>query len=281
MAFLMPERLLIMADYDYISRYDSPNYTPAASVRAVYGMPRNITAITIHHWGIKGQKFLNIVNFLCRKGGNTSAHEVIESGKVAVIVDHKNAAWHAGNGKGNATTIGLELRPEATDGDYATAAERIAELRAEYGDIPLVPHRAWKNTACPGNWDLVRLDREARAAAKGEVKPASPSKPKPAPAKPYAPKPAGKSVATMAAEVIAGNHGNGHDNRRKSLGVSASVYAQVRDAVNGKAATKTVSQMATEVIQGKHGNGHPARQKSLGVTNAVYAKVRAEVNRRA
>jgi hypothetical protein len=101
------------------------------------------------------------------------------------------------------------------------------------------------------------------------------------PPKSSAPKPAGKTVAQMAGEVIAGKHGNGHDNRRKSLGVSASVYEHVRDTVNGKAATKTVSQMATEVIAGKHGNGHPARQKSLGVTNAVYAKVRAEVNRRA
>ena len=71
--------------YDLITKFNSPNFTPASRVRAVYGMDRKITAITIHHWGIKGQKFQNIVNYLCRKGGNTSAHEVIESGKVAVI----------------------------------------------------------------------------------------------------------------------------------------------------------------------------------------------------
>jgi hypothetical protein len=103
------------------------------------------------------------------------------------------------------------------------------------------------------------------------------------------PKPAGKSVAKMADEVIAGNHGTGHDARCKSLGISATEYAKVRAEVNRRAGIKTpakpkgksVSQMATEVIQGKHGNGHPNRQKSLGVNNATYAKVRAEVNRRA
>ncbi|MFF5791143.1 hypothetical protein ACFY5D_03750 [Paeniglutamicibacter sp. NPDC012692] len=116
----------------------------------------------------------------------------------------------------------------------------------------------------------------------GTVKPAGTIKPKPPTSKP-----AGKSVATMAAEVIAGRHGTGHDARRRSLGVSAAVYEKVRAEVNRRAGAKTpaagksISQMATEVIQGKHGNGHPARQKSLGVSNATYAHVRAEVNKRA
>ena len=103
---------------------------------------------------------------------------------------------------------------------------------------------------------------------------------------------ASKSVSQMASEVIAGKHGNGHAARRKSLGVSASVYAKVRAEVNrrangGKATTakkakarKSVSQMATEVIAGKHGRGHVNRRRSLGVDAATYAKVRAEVNRR-
>jgi len=96
-----------------------------------------------------------------------------------------------------------------------------------------------------------------------------------------------KSISQMATEVINGQHGSGHANRRRSLGVSDSVYQQVRAEVNRRASGssssgrgKTISQMATEVIQGKHGNGHANRQRSLGVNNATYAKVRAEVNRR-
>lgn len=116
----------------------------------------------------------------------------------------------------------------------------------------------------------------------GTVKPVGTIKPKPP-----ASKPAGKSIEKMADEVIAGRHGTGHDARRRSLGVSASTYAKVRDEVNRRAgakpapAGKSISQMATEVIAGKHGNGHATRQKSLGVNAATYAKVRKEVNRRA
>lgn len=149
--------------YTLITNRDSPNFTRAASVPAIYGGPRTIDAITIHHWGVRGQRFEKVVDYLCRSSGKTSAHEVIEAGRVAVIVNHRDAAWHSGSSKGNRTTIGLELRPEATAADYATAAERIADLRAAYGNLPLIPHRAWKATACPGVWDLARLDREARA----------------------------------------------------------------------------------------------------------------------
>ena len=110
-------------------------------------------------------------------------------------------------------------------------------------------------------------------AMRGGSKPAA--KPNPA-----------KSVAQMANEVIAGKHGSGHANRRKSLGISAPEYEKVRAEVNRRASSKapakgkSISQMATEVIQGKHGSGHANRQKSLGVSAAIYAKVRAEVNKR-
>lgn len=37
--------------YQYITNIDSPNYTPNASVPAIYGMPRVIEGICVHHWG--------------------------------------------------------------------------------------------------------------------------------------------------------------------------------------------------------------------------------------
>lgn len=92
-----------------------------------------------------------------------------------------------------------------------------------------------------------------------------------------------KSIDQMAREVINGEHGNGHVNRRKSLGVSQSVYNQVRDRVNEMAGgsstpSKSIEEMAKEVVYGKHGNGHAARQRSLGVNDATYRKVRDRVN---
>jgi hypothetical protein len=99
-------------------------------------------------------------------------------------------------------------------------------------------------------------------------------------------KPAKKSVNEMAKEVIAGKHGNGHENRRKSLGISQAEYEQVRAEVNRlsgsgsstAAPSKSIDQMAKEVIDGKHGNGHETRRKSLGISQSEYEKVRARVN---
>src|SRR5699024_9081896 len=87
------------------------------------------------------------------------------------------------------------------------------------------------------------------------------------------------SINRMADEAIAGKHGSGHANRRKSLGVDQATYDKVRAEVNRRSGVKTaskgksISQMATEVLAGKHGQGHAQRQKSLGVDSATYAKV--------
>src|SRR5699024_504928 len=93
-----------------------------------------------------------------------------------------------------------------------------------------------------------------------------------------------KTIQQMANEVKKGLHGNGHETRRKSLGISKSEYEKVRKLVNTgthPSSSKSISQMAQEVIAGKHGQGHENRRKSLGIDNATYQKVRAEVNRRA
>ena len=50
-----------------------------------------------------------------------------------------------------------------------------------------------------------------------------------------------KTVSRMADEVIAGKHGSGHYNRRKSLGISKSEYEKVRKKVNEKLGVKTKS----------------------------------------
>ena len=48
-------------------------------------------------------------------------------------------------------------------------------------------------------------------------------------------KPAGRSISTMAKEVIAGKHGNGHSTRQKSLGIDSATYARVKAEVNKRA----------------------------------------------
>ena len=152
----MPERGFVMARaYEYITKFTSPNQNARNS---------KVKSITIHHWGSRGQKFDNVVNWLCQKRAGTSAHYVVEAGKVACIVDPDRRAWHAGNSRGNHESIGIECRPEATEGDYATVAALVADLRAVYGNIPLKRHRDWTSTACPGVWDIGKIDRLARGS---------------------------------------------------------------------------------------------------------------------
>ena len=149
--------------YEYITKYNSPNFTTGTNSLKVFGFSRRILGIVIHHWGDPANRptFMGVVSYLCRKGGNTSAHSVIEAGRVASIVDHKNVSWHSGSARGNATTLGLELNPRASDADYETAAEYIADLWLFYGKLPLSKHSDYKATKCPGRWNIYKLEKMA------------------------------------------------------------------------------------------------------------------------
>lgn len=152
-------------------------YTPAALVPQVYGGPRVVDGIIIHHWGAFGQTHDGVVNFFVNGPGSTSAHYVSSAGRTHCLVSPDDAAWHAGNGEGNRTKIGIELRPEASEDDYREAANLIAWLRQQFQlPLPLSPHRDWQATACPGKWDLAKLDAMAKGGTIApQAAPAAPS----------------------------------------------------------------------------------------------------------
>ena len=169
-------------------------FTAAGNVGAVFGTPRRFESITIHHWGSFGQTHDGINNFFVNRNRNTSAHFVVSDGRINCLVSPANASWAAGNAYGNATSIHIECRPEATDGDYATVAWLVSWLRNVYGNLPLRPHNSWTATLCPGKWDLGRVDREARATT--TVAPQATPAPAPAPAPtPAPPAPATQGLA--------------------------------------------------------------------------------------
>lgn len=136
--------------------WNSPNFTPAAAVPAVFGRPRTTSRITIHHWGVDGQNFNGIANYLSRQGGNTSAHFVVEAGRVACLISPENAAWHSGSAEGNATSIGIECRPEMSEGDLNEVVALIEWLEDVYGPQEIWLHREWSATACPGRYANMR-----------------------------------------------------------------------------------------------------------------------------
>lgn len=159
---------------------NAKGYTPAAQVPQVYGGPRVVDGIVIHHWGVPGQSHDGVVNFFVNGPGNTSAHYVSSAGRTHCLVNPDDAAWHAGNGEANRTKIGLELRPEASEEDYREAAQLIAWLRETFQlPLPLTPHRLWQATACPGKWDLEKLDLMARGLVVGVDAPSTPVAPAP------------------------------------------------------------------------------------------------------
>src|SRR5690606_41803386 len=106
--------------YEYITKFTSPNQNARNS---------KVKSLTIHHWGARGQKFDNVVNWLCQKRAGTSAHYVVEAGKVAWIVDPDRRAWHAGNAGGNHESIRVARRPAGAEGDRGTVGALVAAPR--------------------------------------------------------------------------------------------------------------------------------------------------------
>lgn len=142
----------------------SNNKTENSQVFATWGRPRTIEAIAVHWWGDPNNNpsFDGIVDYLCRPNGGSSAHLVATgtNRRVACIVDFDDASWATNSA--NPYTISIECDPRCRTEDYDVVAELIAQLRQVFGNLPLVPHRQFTSTACPGNYDLGRLDREAR-----------------------------------------------------------------------------------------------------------------------
>lgn len=150
--------------YSYITDRDSPNFTAGSRAMATWGRARTIEAIAIHWWGDPNQNpsAEGIVNHLCNPAAGVSAHFVVTgTGRRAwQLVNFSDASWATNSA--NPYTISIECDPRCRDEDYDVVAEVIAQIRDAFGDLPLVPHKQFVATACPGNYDLGRLDRLAR-----------------------------------------------------------------------------------------------------------------------
>ncbi|WP_055736415.1 MULTISPECIES: N-acetylmuramoyl-L-alanine amidase [Bacillaceae] len=245
-----------------------------------------VTHIVRHHSGTTTGNILTFWRYWngTRGWGTGGYHEIIlRDGTVQLCYDPNEIT----NGVGGANNYCYHICVVG-NGSFTEAQEKAWDERVAYNMDRLnisvdnvKGHREMPNasTTCPGiSMDAVR-NRIKGAVEKPASKPSKPSIGK-------------KSISQMADEVIAQKHGNGHDNRRKSLGISAAEYEKVRAEVNRKSGLgsskpapakpkKSIAQMATEVINNQHGNGHDNRRRSLGISQAEYEKVRAEVNRRA
>ena len=136
--------------YQFIENFDSPNFGKYYVGETNQNHPEYIC---IHHWGVDGQSFMGVVNWLCNPKAGSSAHLVIEAGRVACIVSYPNVAWHTGVMEENTRSLGFECRPECRPEDFETVAEAIADAWRFYGrKLPLKGHCDIKPTQCPGRW---------------------------------------------------------------------------------------------------------------------------------
>lgn len=161
-----------MANYNEINNLNSPNFTAGRGGKKISG-------VTVHWWGDPAQNPTaeGVVSWLCNPRSQVSAHYVVTgtNRRVWCIVNDKDTAWHSGDWTGNQTTLGLELDPRCRPEDYDTAAELIADIWRYYGKLPLIPHKQWKATACPGNYNVAHL--YALAEQKLNPKPTPPPAP--------------------------------------------------------------------------------------------------------
>ena len=140
--------------YQYITQYDAACYTPG---RTYQGVNYAVNKIVIHHWGADGQTFDSVVGWFTNPNCGTSAHYVVEAGKVACMVNLYDTAYHASDWFANLSSIGIECRPEMSDGDLETVCELVAYLYGVYGELPIYPHKYFSKTACPGRYEA-KLD---------------------------------------------------------------------------------------------------------------------------
>lgn len=137
-----------MPNYLYETQWSTPKtaFTPG---RPGVGKPTNVV---IHHYGEDTATYGSSVAWLTRPTASTSAHYVVDAGKVACIVAPGDTAWHAGNWDVNVRSIGIENHPIWTQARENTLIQLCADLEEEYGSLTYTFHKMHSLTACPGRW---------------------------------------------------------------------------------------------------------------------------------
>ncbi|AIC95428.1 N-acetylmuramoyl-L-alanine amidase [Shouchella lehensis] len=205
--------------------------------------------ITVHQTGNTRAGANAEMHARLQSNGNSrsaSWHYQVDDKEAIQSFEHTAQCWAAGDGRGpgNMQSVHVEICINS-DGDYVQAVKNGAALVKVLMDQMKLPisrvkqHWDWSGKNCPQQiragqkgigWnDFLELVEGSGEQVAGEVVENKPSKPSTGK----------KTISQMADEVIAKKHGDGHDNRRKSLGISAAEYEKVRAEVNRRAGVDT------------------------------------------
>ena len=122
-------------------------------------------SVTIHWIGPYPHHTCDIVRGWWEKGGGEgSAHFIVKDNDVMQCWPLDKVAWHAGNSKGNRTSIGIEVVPMDEEGQFSAGS--IATLKAVLDDffpgLPIMRHYDWSGKDCPkyyitgDRWDSLK-----------------------------------------------------------------------------------------------------------------------------
>lgn len=141
-------------------------FTPAQCLN-YYKVPYQFREIQIHWWNDPSTKptHQGVVNYQASKTGG-SCNYVVSAGRVTAMVAEENCALTTQGG--NPYGIKLECSPYGTAADYDSIGWLVSEIWKRRGKLPLVPHKRYFNTACPGTLDLNRIKAEAEKHYNGE-----------------------------------------------------------------------------------------------------------------
>lgn len=134
-------------------------FTPARC-RDYYKIPYQFREIQIHWWDDPANKpsHAGVVEYIKKKTSG-SINYVASAGKITRMVAEENCALATQNG--NPYGIKIECSPYGTDEDYRTIGWLVYDIQKRRGRLPLVPHKEYWNTSCPGTLDLTRIQKEA------------------------------------------------------------------------------------------------------------------------
>ena len=164
-------------NYNYITNRNAKSFTKGRVGKKWDG------TVVIHWWGDPKQNPTaeGIVKYF-ETTAPTSAHFVLSgTGRVVYhLVNNTDTAYHAGDWDANCRSIGIECDPRCRDEDYDVLAELLSDLWIETGVEPILyPHRHFSPTACPGNYDIDRIDREMKAKYQAKKNPKPQKQPVP------------------------------------------------------------------------------------------------------
>src|SRR5690606_18434244 len=211
--------------------------------KVTYGGTNQKKYITVHQTGNTSKGANAQAHAKLQSNGNSrsaSWHYQVDDKEIIQSFYDDAQCWHAGDGRGegNLNSIGIELCINS-DGDYKKTLENGAELVRYLMDKYNIPinnvkqHNHWSGKNCPaqiraGKEGISWSDFLGMVTGKVNKIPAPKRQTKPLADQFMAQARKERSIVKMAEEIIAGKQGNGHENRRKSLGISKSEYEKVR-----------------------------------------------------